>query len=176
MRIFIVFLLLVGCSGEKEKIIGGAAPIGEFKTKYPRTFSGSAEYRVPNKSIVLDSSTYTRGREDSVLGCLVTDDFTIVMRNGDDDQLRIRLKKLSLAPGRTTYRGLDVALDGYSASKRFQFNSAKDTEQVGDCVASFNLVKDEMVESDLQCASVKSNKDGTRADFALHFSCDVVHP
>lgn len=172
-----LFLLLAGCAGEKAKLHGGAAPIEEFKTKFPRTFSGSAEYRVPGKTNVLDKAAYARGRADSVLGCLQTEDFTLVMRNGEEDQMRIRVRGLAPAPGQATYRNLtDVQFDGYSPSQRFTFDSANDGSQLGACTATLNRVDDELVESDLYCVNLKSNKDGARADFTLHFTCDLVRP
>jgi hypothetical protein len=179
-------LVLAAC-GEAAKTIGDQPlqPIEEFSIQFPRDFSGGVEYRehrVDSKTDpinILENSNFSPFSQESVLGCLVTNggnDFTVVMRNANQDQLRIRIQRLRLRESQSDYQNLAyVSLDGYSPSRNIMLNSAVQPQVTSPACSAKLWLNGNSLAGDISCPTVNTVGSTKQVEVYVKLNrCQVV--
>ncbi|MBX3021431.1 MAG: hypothetical protein KF799_07100 [Bdellovibrionales bacterium] len=171
-------LLMLSACGEQKSLLTEPV-IQELDIDYPRTFNSSVQYR-DLSGVVLEQSVYQPTNSAAVFGCLLNaNGFTMVMRNGPSDRLRIRFPGLDVRQTREEYRPTDLArvtLDGRSPQGTFDFNSSAPGSplQVESCEMRVQMVGRHLA-GQLTCQNATSSVDSSKqAELVVNFNCDAV--
>lgn len=152
---------------------------GTKPADFPRTFSATFRVQDNRTAEFISASSYSKSSEKSLFGCMETPDgrdFTFVMKNEDQypDDFQIRIKNAYLRENKDQYRDLsDVALDGYTRNKYFEFNSKEQGYQLHHCEGKMERVKN-YLSGFFQCMYVNAKNSSKSIDFVLQFSCDII--
>ncbi len=152
---------------------------GPKPVEFPRTFSATFRIQDNRTAQFISSSSYSSGSDKSLFGCAEAaegKEFTFVMKNEDQypDDFKIRVKNGYIRESKQEYRNLtDVALDGFTRNKYFEFNSKEQSYQLQRCEGKMERVKN-YLSGFFQCFYVQPKNGSKAIDFVLQFSCDII--